>query len=81
MTSTLLKADEVGLLAHLHKELGTPLHMFPDKDAPGELLFAQLDRLLAKAIGSDHVLVHHQLPAGCKDYSDYYMKRKEVDYG
>ena len=55
--------------------------MFPDKDAPGELLFAQLDRLLAKAIGSDHVLVHHQLPAGCKDYSDYYMKRKEVDYG
>jgi len=93
-SATLLKADEVRLLAQLHKEMGTPLHMFPDKDAPGELLFAQLDRLLAKAIetsgessgetsdeSSEHVLIHHQLPAGCKDYSDYYMKRKEVDYG
>ena len=45
------------------------LHMFPDRDAPGERLFLQLKQLLPN-------LQHHQLPPGCKDYSDYFVKLK-----
>jgi len=44
-------------------------HMFPDRDAPGERLFLQLKELLPN-------LEHHQLPLGCKDYSEYYLKLK-----
>ena len=40
--------------------------MFPDRDAPGERLFMQLREVLP-------TLHHHQLPAGCKDFSDYYV--------
>ena len=42
-------------------------------DAPGERLFLQLKELLPG-------LVQHQLPPGCKDFSDYYlmMKRNET---
>ena len=45
------------------------LHMAPDRDLPGERLFLQLKELLPN-------LTHHQLPPGCKDYSDYYVKFK-----
>lgn len=44
--------------------------MFPDKDAPGESLFLQLKEILPS-------LVHHQLPPGCKDFSEYYLKEKK----
>ena len=44
-----------------------PFHMFPDRDAPGERLFLQLQQVLPS-------LVHHQLPPDCKDFSDYYLK-------
>ena len=40
--------------------------MFPDRDEPGERLFLQLKERLPN-------LVHHQLPPGCKDFSDYYL--------
>ena len=40
-------------------------HMYPDRDAPGERLFLQLQQVLPS-------LVHHQLPPGCKDYSELY---------
>ena len=43
--------------------------MFPDADAPGERLFLQLQKVLP-------ALVRHQLPAGCKDFSDYYLQSK-----
>ena len=43
------------------------LHMAPDRDLPGERLFLQLKELLPN-------LQHHQLPPGCKDYSDYFVK-------
>lgn len=49
--------------------LGGSLHMYPDKDEPGERLFLQLKAFLPN-------LVHHQLPLGCKDYSDYYITLK-----
>ena len=42
-------------------------HMFPDRDAPGERLFLQLQQVLPS-------LVHHQLPPDCKDFGEYYMK-------
>ena len=41
--------------------------MYPDKDAPGEHLYMQLKEILPS-------LVHHQLPPGCKDFSDYFLK-------
>jgi len=44
---------------------GVRLHMYPDRDAPGERLFLQLKEILPN-------LEHHQLPPGCKDYAEYY---------
>ena len=41
--------------------------MFPDLDAPGERLFLQLQKVLPN-------LQHHQLPLGCKDFSELYVK-------
>ena len=43
-------------------------HMYPDRDAPGERLFLQLQQVLP-------TLQHHQLPPGCKDFADYYRSR------
>jgi hypothetical protein len=40
--------------------------MYPDRDAPGERLFLQLQQVLP-------TLVHHQLPPTCKDFSEYYL--------
>ena len=48
---------------------GFTYHMYPDRDAPGERLFLQLQKVLPS-------LVHHQLPPDCKDFSDYYLKLK-----
>ena len=43
--------------------------MFPDRDAPGERFFLQLQKVLP-------ALVRHQLPPGCKNFSDYYLQTK-----
>jgi len=64
-SATLLKPKDVEQLSTLSSKLSTPFHMFPDQDEPGERLFLQLRQLLPN-------LEHHQLPPGCKDYSDYY---------
>ena len=71
-SATLLKAKDVELLSTLNAELSTEFHMYPDHDEPGERLFLQLQRILPH-------LEHHQLPVGCKDFSEYYLstKRKE----
>lgn len=68
-SATLLKHKDVKMLEALNRELETPFHMFPDRDEPGERLFLQLQRMLPN-------LEHHQMPLGCKDYSDYYVKVK-----
>lgn len=65
-SATTLHDDEVRLLLDLHDRLSTPFHMYPDADVPGERLFMQLRDLLPG-------LVHHHLPPGCKDFSDYYL--------
>jgi hypothetical protein len=66
-SATLLSKKDKELLESLSQNLGTRFEMWPDNDAPGERLFLQLKEVLPS-------LVHHQLPPGCKDYSDYYLK-------
>jgi DNA primase len=74
-SATLLTRKDVELLNGLSTspkgEDGRSLsfHMFPDRDAPGERLFLQLQKVLPS-------LVHHQLPPDCKDFSEYYLKLK-----
>ena len=72
-SATLLKKKDVELLSTIHSQLSTSFHMYPDRDEPGERLFLQLQKVLPS-------LEHHQLPPGCKDYSEYYLltKRKSA---
>ena len=71
-SATLLTRKDVELLNGLSTSpqgedgRGLSFHMFPDRDAPGERLFLQLQKVLPS-------LVHHQLPPDCKDFSDYYL--------
>lgn len=65
-SATLLAPNDKQTLAELHDRMATPFHMFPDKDAPGERLFMQLHEVVPN-------LCHHELPKGCKDFSDYYL--------
>ena len=65
-SATLLSKKDVNLLQTLSSELSVRYEMYPDRDAPGERLFMQLKEVLPQ-------LVHHQLPPGCKDFSDYYL--------
>ena len=67
-SATLLGRRDVELLRGLSAELSTPFHMYPDRDEPGERLFLQLREVLPD-------LEHHQLPDGCKDFSEYYLLR------
>ena len=81
-SATLLKRKDVELLSALSsspsqgRSGGVSFHMWPDNDVPGERLFLQLKEVLPD-------LVRHQLPDGCKDFSDYYLTktRKEADHG
>lgn len=68
-SATMLKPDDKKWLAEIGSQLKIEWHMFPDRDAPGESLFLQLKEILPS-------LVHHQLPPGCKDFSEYYLKEK-----
>ena len=65
-SATLLGKKDKELLGSLSQEHGTEFHMWPDNDVPGERLFLQLQEVLPS-------LVRHQLPAGCKDFSEYYL--------
>ena len=69
-SATLLKPKDVELLSTLHAERSTHFHMYPDRDEPGERLFLQLQKVLPH-------LEHHQLPVGCKDFSEYYLQAKQ----
>ena len=68
-SATLLQRKDVEQLSIVNCQLSTRFHMFPDRDEPGERLFLQLKELLPN-------LEHHQLPLGCKDYSEYYVTVK-----
>ena len=64
-SATLLKPEDLEPLR------GHELHIYPDNDEPGERLYQSLVPL-ATSLGC--CLIRHQLPDGCKDYSDYYLK-------
>ena len=70
-SATLLSKKDIELLSSLNSSPkqgrpgGVSFHMYPDRDAPGERLFLQLQKVLPS-------LVHHQLPPGCKDFSELY---------
>ena len=70
-SATLLTKKDIELLSQLNSSTrqlvhsSTEFHMYPDRDAPGERLFLQLQQVLPS-------LVHHQLPSGCKDFSELY---------
>ena len=68
-SATLLGPKDIELLS---SPLTTSFHMYPDRDEPGERLFLQLQQVLPN-------LVHHQLPLGCKDFSEYYLSTKLSD--
>lgn len=68
-SATLLNKDDMMLLKQLSSSLN--LHIYPDKDIPGEKLYIELLHV-ANQIGA--CLTRHSLPEGCKDFSDYYIK-------
>ena len=67
-SATLLSGEDKEQLSIINCQLSVSFHMYPDQDAPGERLFLQLRQVLP-------TLEHHQLPAGCKDFSDYYLSK------
>ena len=68
-SATLLSRQDKEQLSTLHSQLSTEFHMYPDRDAPGERLFLQLQQVLPN-------LQHHQLPLNCKDFGEYFAKLK-----
>ena len=70
-SATLLtKKDKEILSSSLTGEdRGGAVHMWPDADVPGERLFLQLKEVLPN-------LVRHQLPQGCKDFSELYLLKR-----
>ena len=65
-SATLLKPKDLDPIIQSSSSLSLSLNMFPDADIPGEKLFLQLKASLPQ-------LIRHSLPAGNKDYSDYYL--------
>lgn len=65
-SATLFDRRFQGLLA------GRNLHIFPDQDEAGLSLYFELKKALPS-------LVYHQLPEGCKDLSEYYLKLRRSD--
>ena len=66
-SATLLTQKDIEQLSIINSQLSISYHMFPDRDAPGERLFLQLQQVLP-------TLQHHQLPPDCKDFSEFYIK-------
>ena len=73
-SATLLKPEDKQLLVDIGSHYQVEFHMFPDQDVPGESLFMQLREMLPQ-------LVHHQLPPGCKDFSEYYLLGAAAPFG
>lgn len=65
-SATLFDRRFQGLLA------GRNLHIFPDQDEAGLSLYFELKKALPS-------LVYHQLPEGCKDLSEYYLKLRRIE--
>ena len=70
-SATSLKEDDFSQLTAHHRSLN--LHVYPDQDEPGERLYSNL---LGVATRIGATLVRHDLPKGCKDYSEFYAPRR-----
>ena len=70
--ATLLKEEDVKLLASLRKEKRTVFHIFPDRDEPGERLYR---RLLDAANDIGACLIRDELPDGCKDFGQWWASQ------
>ena len=70
--TTLHQSELKKVLETWNVKLGTPLHIYPDQDIPGEKLYLQLTLLSAQA---GLTLIRHSLPPGCKDFSDFYLQQ------
>ncbi|MBR1395356.1 MAG: hypothetical protein IJ559_06840 [Prevotella sp.] len=69
-SATLLSLQDRELLETWSRKHDTRFHIFPDNDVPGERLYLQLREVLPR-------LVRHQLPPGCKDFADYYVRYRD----
>ena len=65
-SATLLNHDDLRQLREIDSQLSPKWNMIPDNDRAGDNLY--------RTISSHIPVVRHQLPAWCKDYSDYYIK-------
>lgn len=68
-SATLLQPHDKELLQEVTARLEISWKMAPDQDEPGLRLAAQLKEILP-------MLQIVELEAGCKDYSDFYLRRK-----
>ena len=70
--ATLLKPEDVKLLATLKTEKRTVFHIFPDRDEAGERLYRQLVNAI-NGIGA--CLIRDELPDGCKDFGQWWASQ------
>lgn len=74
-SATLLKPEDLEILRGVPSpQNGTPLmlHIYPDQDEAGERLYRKLTGVCTHL---GFTLIRHQLPEGCKDFSDYYLRK------
>ena len=69
-SATLLKADDLQPLAEMIRNGWCGfMHIYPDRDEPGERLF---QHLLSVATSIGACLIRHELPEGCKDFGEWW---------
>ncbi|MBQ7181021.1 MAG: hypothetical protein IJR87_06995 [Bacteroidaceae bacterium] len=71
-SATLLKPRDAELLREMASQLQLTIGMYPDNDAPGMALYNQLKEILPD-------LIRYELPAGCKDFGDYYRSANDLN--
>lgn len=74
-SATLLKPSDLRILKRApFPQNGTllTLHIYPDQDEAGERLYRKLTGVCTEL---GFTLIRHQLPEGCKDFSDYYLRK------
>lgn len=69
-SATLLSKNDLEILSSLSSSLSLTFHIYPDKDSAGESLY---QKLLSAANTIGFCLIRHDLPEGCKDFSDYWV--------
>lgn len=71
-SATLLREEDIEAIPQ-HLSSNTHFHMFPDQDVAGESVYRKLAGITASL---NICLIRHQLPSGCKDFSDYYLTQQ-----